>query len=97
MDLMALVAEYVKPELLIIAVFLYVIGMFLKGAPSVKDWIIPFVILILGIIMAIFYLAIMLDQGFVPKAIFEGIIQGVLCAALAVFANQLYKQVQNKD
>lgn len=96
MDLMAMVAEYVKPELLIIAVFLYVIGMFLKGAPAVQDWAIPFIILALGIIMGILYIAIMLDQGFVAKAIFEGIIQGVLCAAMAVFTNQLIKQATNK-
>lgn len=97
MDLMALLAEYVRPELLIIAVVLYALGMFLKTAPGIKDWLIPFILLSLGIVIAILYIAIMLEMGLVPKAIFEGFIQGVICSALAVFANQLIKQAQKKE
>lgn len=97
MDFMALLAEYVKPELLIIAVALYALGMFLKGAPNIADWIIPFVLLAAGIILAILHLAIMMDMGFAPKSIFEGFIQGIICSALAVFTNQLIKQAKEKD
>jgi nicotinamide riboside transporter PnuC len=96
MDFMALIAEYVKPELLIIAVCCYVLGMFLKVWPAIKDWVIPFVVLLFGIILAILYLAIVLGGGFAGKVIIEGFIQGLLCAALAVFANQLIKQAKKQ-
>lgn len=97
MDYLALLAEYVKPELLVIAVVLYALGMFLKAAPGIYDWVIPFALLASGIVLAILYLAIMLDRGFVPKTILEGFMQGIICAALSVFTNQLIKQAQKKD
>jgi hypothetical protein len=96
-DLLALLTEYVKPELLIIAVCCYALGMFLKSAPAIKDWTIPFILLGFGILLAILYLGVILGQGFAAKPILEGFIQGLLCAALAVFANQLIKQYQKGE
>ena len=97
MDLLALLTEYVKPELLIIAVCCYALGMFLKSAPAIKDWTIPFVLLAFGIVLAILYVAVILGAGFAAKTVLEGFIQGLLCAALAVFANQLIKQATKSE
>ena len=96
MDFMALISEFVKPELLVIAVLCYILGVFLKNAAFFADKWIPFAVLVFGIVMAILYIAIMLDTGFIPKTILGGFIQGILCAALAVFANQLYKQTKTE-
>ena len=93
---LAMLAEYIKPELVIILALCYALGMFLKASPAIKDWTIPWFVLAFGIVMTILYIAIMLDQGFVPKAILEGFVQGFIIAAVAVFVNQLKKQTTER-
>jgi hypothetical protein len=97
MDFTALLAEYIKPELLIIAVLCYAAGMFLKGTSLLSDKWIPLALLAFGIILGILYIAIMLDGGWTAKVILGGFIQGLLCAALAVYANQLIKQANKME
>lgn len=78
MDLMS----YIVNEAYILIPVLYVIGMFLKKIPNIKDWLIPWVLLGLGMIGGFFLSGMQLS----------GILQGVLVAGVTVFANQLYKQ-----
>ncbi len=61
---------------------LYVIGMLLKKIPNIKDWLIPWILLGLGMIGGFFLSGMQLS----------GILQGVLVTGVTVFANQLYKQ-----
>lgn len=65
---------------------LYILGTFLKETPKIPDWLIPWILLALGIIGG-FFLAGM-------KA--EGILQGVLVTGVTVMGNQLYKQTAVK-
>jgi hypothetical protein len=94
MDL-SLALQFVKPELVIVMVACYVLGMFLK-ASTIKDWLIPYVLLIFAIVLTIVYIAIVLGSGFTGKVIIEGFIQGLFAAALAVYGNQLIKQIIQK-
>lgn len=80
------ILEYVIQEALILIPVLYVIGMFIKSTPNVPSWIIPWIMLALGVIGATAIL------GFNV----QGIIQGVLVAGVTVFVNQLLKQTANK-
>lgn len=96
-DFLGLLYEYIKADFIIVAVALYALGMFLKDAPGIKDWVIPFVLLGTGIVFTVLTLAIILEQGFTAKVILEGVLQGILCAALAVFSNQMIKQVQKRE
>lgn len=80
------ILEYVIQEALVLIPVLYVIGMFIKGTPSIPSWIIPWVMLALGVIGAT---AIV---GFNV----QGVIQGVLVAGVTVFTNQLIQQTVNK-
>lgn len=97
MDIMDLnlVLQFVRPELLIVAVACYVLGMFLKNS-TVRDWLIPFLLLGFGIIFTILYMAVVLGDGFSMKVVIVGIIQGLFAAALAVYGNQLIKQASEK-
>lgn len=90
MDL-SLILQFIKPELIIVVVACYVIGLFLKSS-AVKDWLIPYILLIFAIILTIFYIAIVLNKGFTGEVIIVGIIQGLFAAALSVYGNQLIKQ-----
>lgn len=88
--------DFIAPEMLIIIVVLYVLGMGLKNTTLLKDKYIP---LALGV-LAIFLCAAKLLIGSVPLTgndwvafLFESITQGVLCAGIAVYGNQIVKQL----
>lgn len=90
---MELILEFIRPELFILVVFLWCLGLFLKKAPWFRaEWTIPFILLGISIIFTIVYIAIVLAEGFLPEVIITGIIQAVIIAALAVYGNELIKQ-----
>ena len=79
--------DYVLKEAYILIPVLYVIGAFLKKTPFVSDWLIPWILLILG----------MLGGFFLGDMQLHGLLQGVLVAGVTVFTNQLYKQTVIKS
>lgn len=96
MDL-SIITEFIRPELLLLGVFLYCVGMFLKLLPAFKaEWAIPLIILGVSVVITIPYMAIVLGLGWSGALIITAIIQAVLLAALCVFANQLFKQLVEK-
>ena len=88
--------DYVKPELIVVSVALYFIGMWLKQAAFIKNKYIPLVLGIVGVLLcAIWVLATCtLSTGQdVALAIFTAIVQGVLVAGLSTYVNQFIKQL----
>lgn len=92
---MDLVMQFINPELAIIIAVCYVLGLFLKSS-HIGDWLIPFILLVFAILLTIVYIAIVLGEGFTAKVIVTGLIQGLLAASIAVYGNQLIKQVVHK-
>ena len=95
MDITQIIQNYVKPELLVVAVVLYFIGMALKNTEKINDKYIPVILGFLGIIIsAIYVVATSLFNGYqsVLMAIFTSVVQGILVAGLSVYANQIIKQ-----
>ena len=93
------ITNYVKPELVVVAIALYFVGMALKQAKTVKDKYIP---LILGGIsiaicaMYVFSTSSCSTPQDIVMAIFTAITQGILIAGLSTYVNQIVKQA-NKD
>lgn len=88
--------DYVKPELIVVSVALYFIGMWLKQAAFIKNKYIPLVLGSVGVLLcAIWVLATCtLSTGQdVALAIFTAIVQGVLVAGLSIYVNQFIKQL----
>lgn len=91
--------NYVKPELIVVAIALYFVGMALKQAQAVKDKYIP---LILGgvsiVICAIYVFATCTCSSGqdIAMAIFTAVTQGILIVGLSTYVNQIVKQT-NKD
>jgi len=88
--------DFIKENYIIIAVVLYVVGVLLKQS-KVKDNYIPIILVLIGILLAvlvsfpmIFAQATIAEQ---IKVMTDAVIQGILCAGLAVLGNQLYKQL----
>lgn len=93
------ITNYVKPELIVVAIALYFVGMALKQVQTVKDKYIP---LILGGIsiaicaMYVFATSSCSTPQDIVMAIFTAITQGILIAGLSTYVNQIVKQA-NKD
>ena len=86
--------EFIKPELLILIPVLYFIGLAIKKSP-IKDAFIPVMLGGTGILLSGIYLFAaeeVIGSQAVFTAIFTAITQGVLCAAAAVYADQIIKQ-----
>lgn len=94
------IMNYVKPELIVVAVVLYFIGMWLKKAETVADKYIPMILGAIGIVLcAVWVLATCpFDTGQnIAMAIFTAIIQGILVAGLSTYVNQIIKQSQKTE
>lgn len=86
--------EFVEPDVMILIPVLIIIGSTLKKMKIVKNWAIPFTLGIMGISISILILGF--DKGFNPPVILEGILQGILCAGMSVYAHQLAIQTTAK-
>lgn len=94
------IMNYVKPELLIVAVVLYFIGMGIKKSETVSDKYIPAILGILGVVICgIYVVATCSVSGSqeIAMAIFTAITQGILVAGLSNYVNQIIKQASKED
>lgn len=97
MDILEVLKEYIRPELLVVAIVLYFVGMGLKNTEKISDKYIPIILGVLGILIsAIYVAATSAFNGYqsILMAIFTSIVQGIMVAGLSVYANQLIKQAQ---
>ena len=77
------------PEVLtILAAVLYAVGSYLKMTPKIKDWSIPYILMLIGAICSC---------GIQHNIEVITILQGAACGILAVGANQLKVQYKKKD
>ena len=92
--------NYVKPELIVVAIVLYFVGMGLKKAEAVADKYIPLILGGVGIVLcAVWVLATgPLSTGQdIAMAIFTAIVQGILVAGLSTYVNQIIKQINKTE
>ena len=92
--------SYVKPELLIVAVVLYFLGMWLKQAAFIKDKLIPLVLGVAGIFVCgiwVFATSQFVTGQDVAMAIFASLTQGILVAGASTYVNQLVKQNSKEE
>ena len=94
------IVEYVKPELLVLAVVLYFVGMGLKKAQTMPDKYIPVSLGAIGIVLSAVYVVGTCPLGTgqeIAIAVFTSIVQGVLVAGLSTYVNQVIKQAQKTE
>ena len=92
---MEILTQYIKPELIIVAIALYFVGMWIKGTESIKVKWIPLILGITGIVICAVWVMANTPIGTWQEllmAIFTAKIQGILVAALSTYVNQLIKQ-----
>ena len=81
------VLSYILDKALILIPVLYVIGMILKGIQKIPNKYIPLILLPIGILGAIGLMGISVDA----------VIQGILVTGVAVYGNQLFKQLKKSE
>ena len=89
------IMNYIKPELIVVAVVLYFVGMGLKQSQTVKDKYIPAILGAGGIFLATIYVIATCPLGTMQEiamAVFTAIVQGILVAGLSTYVNQIVKQ-----
>ena len=94
------ITNYVKPELLVVAIVLYFVGMGIKQSETVKDKFIPLITGAAGImICAVYVLATSKCSTVqdIAMAVFTAITQGVLVAGLSTYVNQIFKQLSKEE
>ena len=94
------ITNYVKPELIVVAVALYFIGMALKQAQSVKDKYIPLLLGGVSIVLCAIWVLATSEIGNgqqVAMAVFTAITQGILVAGLSTYVDQIKKQVHKDE
>lgn len=82
-----LLNEYIVEQALIVIPVLLILGTIIKGTPNIKDWLIPYVLLVLGVVFTVFLIGLNVDA----------VIQGVLVSGAAVFGHQLYAQAKHRE
>lgn len=97
-EIIELLRKYIPPEIIPIAVVLWVLGLFLKQT-HLKDtkWKIPIYLLIAGIILTIVWYGVIGGKGFLVAETYAlGLYNGILAAGMAVFGYTLFKQTTEK-
>lgn len=89
------VMDYVRPELVVVAVALYFIGSWIKQSETIKDKYIPLINGAIGIVICALYVLATCEcntMQLIMMALFTAITQGILVAGLSTYVHQLIKQ-----
>lgn len=91
------IISFIRPELSVLIIFLYCLGLFLKKVPAfTAEWLIPIILLGVSLFITIIYMGVVVEGKFTPVVIVTAVIQSVIIAAIAVFGNEIIKQLTNK-
>ena len=94
MDMM----ELIRPEMLVLVPVLYLIGVALKKAVLFDNRFIPLGLGLFGAILGAAWLMVFQDAQYnVVQSLLMGAVQGILCAGMSVYANQIYKQLGEQE
>ena len=94
------ILDYVKPELLILIPVLYLLGMAVKKTSLISDRMIPVVTGVVGILLSVIYVLATSDLSNgqnIAMAIFTALTQGILCAGMSTYCNQIFKQFSKDE
>jgi len=82
-----LLNEYIVEQALVVIPVLLILGKIIKDTPRFKDWLIPYALLIIGVVITVAMLGFNVDA----------VVQGILVSGAAVFGHELFKQGKKRD
>lgn len=90
------ITDYVKPELIVVSLVLYFVGLWIKQSETIKDKYIPLINGAIGVVICAIYVFATCACGTAQEAalaVFTAITQGILVAGLSTYVNQMVKQI----
>lgn len=87
MEFLDVLLNYIIGDALILIPALSILGIFLKRTPKIQDWLIPWILLVVGIVFSLAIIGLSV----------HGFVQGILVTGGAVLIHQAYKQTKNKE
>lgn len=97
---MEYLSNFIRPELLVLAPVLYILGSGLKKSQRVADNCIPLLLGLAGVVLATAYVlgtSALTNWRDGVLAAFTAVTQGILCAGASVYVHQLIKQAKSDD
>lgn len=92
--------DYVKPELIVVSIVLFFVGMGLKKAENIPDKFIPLILGVLGIVICgiwVFATSDITGYQSILMCLFTSVVQGILVAGLSNYVNQIIKQTAKEE
>ena len=74
--------KFLSQNAYIVSAVLFVIGLILKQTPHIKNWLIPYILSVIGIVLCIIILGFSINS----------VLQGLIATGVAVYVHQLSKQ-----
>ena len=81
------ILTFIQDNMVVLIPVLWIIGNFLKKTPVIKDWTIPWILVVMGTSLAIALLGLSA----------QAVIQGILVAGGAVLTQNLIKQTFERN
>nr|WP_288723599.1 phage holin family protein [uncultured Sellimonas sp.] len=94
------ITNYIKPELIVVAVVLYMIGAAIKRTKVVKDKYIPLILGAAGTAFCAVWVLANCPLGSgreIAMAVFTAVVQGILVAGASTYVNQVVKQLHKEE
>lgn len=82
MDIVELLQKFLLEQALVLVPVLMFFGYLLKKTPHIANWMIPWILLVLGVAGGLAVLGLNISA----------VLQGIIAAGVAVFSHQLYSQ-----
>ena len=80
------ILTFIQDNIVVLVPVLWILGTFLKKTPQIADWIIPWILVAIGVVLSISLLGISSNA----------VIQGILVAGGAVLTQNLIKQTAER-
>ena len=89
------ISQFIDPQYALLVAILYCVGSVLKRTEKVNCHWIPAVLTVLGIILAALSVFGGGGYGSVASGLYHAAGQGILCAGMSVYVNQMIKQARS--
>lgn len=85
--------DFIQPELLTLMPFLYGAGVLIKNTPKIKNWLIPYILLGISVVVTIIYFVLQTGKNFNGVTFAMALGQAALLAMSTVGGNEFIKQI----
>jgi hypothetical protein len=95
MDIFDIALANIRPELLLLVPIMWYIGTMFKGLPDFKNYLIPFALTAVSVLLSVIYMMLFIDLP-VAQGIWVGVVQGLLITMVESTLYTYYEQFKRR-